>query len=112
MASNTHVEERLQILSALEEWQRKGSNENRDAMLKAATKLDVKRMQQTKGRDPADVAQEVEAKIKSKGIELSSAASSTANPVEHQQVTSNLSELRLRLECMASNTHVEGLLEN
>ena len=68
MASDTHVEELLQNLSALEEWQRKPQPSNRigDAMLKAATKLGVKR----KDRKASDVGQDMEAKILSRGIEL------------------------------------------
>ena len=66
MASDTHVEELLQSLSALEEWQRNPSHQIRDAMLKAATKLDVNR----KDRKASDVEQDMEAKILSRGIEL------------------------------------------
>ena len=56
------------MLSALEEWQRnpKPSHKIRDAMLKAATKLGVKRFE----RKAADVAQDMQAKILSSGIEL------------------------------------------
>ena len=65
---DTHVEELLEMLSALEEWQRnpKPSNKIRDAMLKAATKLGVKRFE----RKAADVGQDMQAKIVSSGIEL------------------------------------------
>ena len=66
MASDTHVEELLQMLSALQEWQRNPSHQIRDAMLKAATKLGVKR----KDRKAPDVGQDMEAKILSRGIEF------------------------------------------
>ena len=69
MASNTHVEELLEILSALEEWQRQCSNQNRAAMLKAATKLGVKRFY-GQNRKAADVGQELQSQILSRGIEL------------------------------------------
>ena len=107
MASNTHVEELLQILSAAEEWQRNRGHQNRDAVLRAATNLAAK----PKDRDPADVAQEMEAKIKSRGIELSNLVSSAGKPVENQHETSTLFSLRARLERMASNRHLEDLLE-
>ena len=68
MASNTHVEKLLQMLSALQEWRRNPhpSHQIRDAMLKAATKLGVKR----KDRKAPDVGQDFEVKIVSRGIEL------------------------------------------
>ena len=54
------------MLSAVEEWQRNTSNQNRDAMLKAATKLGIAR----KTRKAADAGQDMQAKISSRGIEL------------------------------------------
>ena len=72
MASDRHVEELLEMQSALQEWQRspKASHQIRDAMLKAATKLGVKRNERKKDRNAIDVGQDMEAKILSRGIEL------------------------------------------
>ena len=102
MASDTHVEELLQMLSALEEWQRnpKPSHKIRDAMLKAATKLGVKRFE----RKAADVGQEMQAKILSRGIELeqsrlanaSNAASSAGKPDEKQAEITPLRQKTLK----------------
>ena len=60
MACDTHAGELLSMLSALQEWQRcpKASNQVKSAMLKAATKLGVKR----KEREADDVAQYMQEK--------------------------------------------------
>ena len=85
------------------------SNEARNAMLKVATQLGVPGKKDSQKRKVEDVAEDLEVRMLSQGRTM--LRDSAGKPEEKQAETSALSELRSRLECMASDTHVEELLQ-